>query len=84
VNVIEQTNYLVRIAIAAVRIDRNPLTMSRLYDSLNFRRNARVAMPDHLRKAWSMEIHSDLRNYGSVERTHAELAAAVTKHCQKT
>jgi len=81
-NLIEQTNASVRRAIAAVRIERNPVTMGALYDAMNFRRNARsYVMPDWMRKAWAREVQSDFSAYGQVERSHAELAAAVMRHC---
>lgn len=80
-NTIEQTNAPVWAAVAAVRIDRNPLTMNQLYHAINRRRNARnYRMPDWIRAAWEHEQAQDLRAYGQVERTHAELADAVALH----
>lgn len=77
----EQTNSWVRVAIMAVRIDRNPATMGALYDALNRRRNARAyQMPEWMHAAWRFETDSDLRTWGRVERTHRELAAAVERH----
>ncbi len=52
-NIITQTNDIVRAAIAAVRIERNPVTMGMLYDALTKRRNARdYVMPEKERMAW--------------------------------
>lgn len=80
-NIIEQTNRPVWAAIAAVRIERNPATMGALYDALNRRRNARAyRMPEWMRKAWDYEQEQDRRAYGRIERTGAELAAAVALH----
>lgn len=38
---IEQSNNVVRRAVAVVRIERNPATLNRLYSALQFRRRAR-------------------------------------------
>lgn len=68
-------------AIAAVRLERNPFTMSCLYDALNRRRRIRdTVMPDWMVSGWRHEIDRDRRNYGQVVRTHHELAAAVDRH----
>ena len=73
-----QTNYPVWAAIAAVRIERSPATMSELYDALNRRSKARAShMPEATCKAWDDEVERDIFNYGQVERTHQELAMAV-------
>ena len=81
VNIIEQTNAPVWRAIAAVRIERNPLTMGQLYDALRKRRNARAySMPQWMRDAWDYELGSDLRAYGQQVRTLAELQEAVNRH----
>jgi hypothetical protein len=81
VNIIEQTNAPVWRAIAAVRIERNPLTMGQLYDALRKRRNARAyTMPQWMRDAWDYELGSDLRAYGQQVRTLAELQEAVNRH----
>lgn len=79
-NAIEQSNYPVWAAIAAVRIERNTLTMCALYDALTFRRNARVESPQWFKEAWRNEVDRDLRAYGRVERTPHELAESVKKY----
>jgi hypothetical protein len=81
-NTILQTNNIVRRAIMRVRISGgDPAERSALYDALNLRRNARAySMPAWQRAAWQFEADSDIRNFGGVERTHAELARAVDRH----
>ena len=69
------SNAPVWLAIATVRIDRNPVTMSALYDSLNYRRNLRLRWASNSPLVRRMrEIgEAQTRAYGQVEFTAAEL-----------
>lgn len=58
---IEQTNYLVRRAIAHYRIDPGPHTKSAVYDALRKRRNARdYVMPRREREEWERLANTEL------------------------
>ncbi len=75
--IIDQTNDLVRRAIAGVRIDRNGATMSALYSALTKRRNARdYVMPASEASAWE---YMHMSPYYS-NMTFAEKSGIVTKH----
>jgi hypothetical protein len=80
-HIIETTNDWVRGAICAVRIERNPVTMSMLYDAITKRRNARdYEMPEWMRRAYEYETERDISGYGRIERNAQELYAAVLAH----
>ena len=65
---IPRGNHRLGVAVMAVRIDRNPATMSELYDALNARASRRAAhLTREQERACREHYAAQIRIYGRVE-----------------